>query len=184
MFRRFVTLTSAALVTSIALVAYAGKFKKISGDEKATCDVTVPGFSFVGKVPAKAISVTDSGEAITVNVDVSELDTGIDMRSKDLQKKLKSKKASMTAKKSGLKIPAKDGETTSGTGNGDLSINGVTKPSSFKYKATRKGSHVIVTGNTTVKLKDHGLEFCAPVVGKVCVDNNMPVEVRFKLADE
>jgi polyisoprenoid-binding protein YceI len=183
MFRRFVTLTSAALITSIALAAYAGKLKKVAGDEKATCAVDVPGFSFVGKVPTSAVSASDDGESITVKVDVSQLDTGIDMRSKDLQKKLKSKTASLVAKKADLKVPTKDGEKTQGTAKGTLTINNSAQPATFTYTANRMGSHIKVTGKTTVKLKQHGLEFCAPG-NVVCVNDSMPVEVSFKLADE
>lgn len=200
MSRRLVTLASVLVISSVALIASAAKFKKISGEERATCDVIVPGFSFTGKVPGSAISASDSGDVITVTVGLADIDTGIGMRTKDLKNALKSKTATFTVKKSELKMPS-NGQTTTGGGRvkvedgklkgnldgslkGGLSLNGspaVTTP--FAYAATRSGSHVTVTAMTVATLSKHQLKFCAPG-DVVCVKDEMRIDVRFKLAEE
>lgn len=89
--------------------------------------------------------------------------------------------ATLTVSRSALKVPAA-GKTTEGTSSGHLTLNGQTKPLSFKYKATDKDGKVGVSALSELEITDWGIE--KPCLGIVCTDTHVKLKLGFNLEDK
>jgi polyisoprenoid-binding protein YceI len=181
MFRRFATLTSAALITTFALVAYAGGLKRID----------TPDVKFHAKGPfgmkidgaMSNLNVSEEGDNLVLKVDLSNLKSGNDTRDEHFQTYLKQKVAKLEVAKSALKFPG-DNETKNGEATGKFTLNGKTDSGfKVKYQAKRTGSDIHVQGLSTVTLAKHDLKLCK-LGDTICVGDTVDLKVKFKLRQE
>jgi polyisoprenoid-binding protein YceI len=131
------------------------------------------------------LKVEDTDGKLKFTTHVSSLKTGIGMRDTHLREKyLKGcKEITFKVDRKSLKLPDND-KDVEGSGTGDLTLNCVTKPADFKYKAKRTGSdyHVQAFFKEPVNIKDYNVE--VPCFAGVCVDKDVKVKVKFKLRDK
>ncbi len=179
MFRRFATLASAVLVTSIALAAFA-KLEELDGDS----EVNVEGSAIGMKIPGSTrnFSFADSGDSYKFEVDVHSIDTGLELRNEHMRSYFKQKKAMLEVAKSSIPLPS-DNDKKEGSGSGKFTLNGKTKNQSFNYRIKRTGSDYHVQGLLTLKLSDYGLKLCK-FGDTLCANDEVKVKVKFKLRDK
>jgi len=148
-------------------------------------------FLAVGPAGMKINGTSDEAKAgekdgkITISVPVSSLKTGIGLRDKHLKGYLNADKCpnvSLSVERSKLKFPDNDKEVE-GSATGDFTLNCVTKPMAFKYKAKRTGSdyHVQAFFKDDVDITKHNVE--VPCYLGVCVQKDIKVKAKFKLRD-
>jgi polyisoprenoid-binding protein YceI len=121
---------------------------------------------------------------LTVKVPLTNLQTGIALRDKHLRGYLKTDQhpnATLVVDRSSLKLPA-DNARVDETGTGKLTLKGVTRTVSFKYRANRTGSDYHVRGSLRIDIEDFGIE--QPCYLGVCVDPTVRVTVRFKVREK
>lgn len=132
---------------------------------------------------AGAVVATQEGTKLRLGVSAQTLDTQIALRNEHLRKYLGASThpiITLTVDRSTLKTPG-DGETVESSATGELSLNGVTKPTKFTYKAMRSGNAFKVQGLMDVDIRDHKVE--VPCYLGVCVDPHVKVKVKFKLTE-
>jgi polyisoprenoid-binding protein YceI len=130
------------------------------------------------------LSADEKDGKITLTAPLTNLKTGIGLRDRHLKGYLntdKHPKATLVVDRSKLKVPD-DGQTVQSGGTGSFTMNGVTKPLKFKYKAKRAGADYNVQGMTDINIKDFAIE--QPCYLGVCVDPNIKLKVAFKLRDK
>ena len=88
--------------------------------------------------------------------------------------------AELVVDRAALKFPA-DGQESSASAPGQLTIHGQTKPVTFTYKAARSGSAYQVSGAVHVNLKDHGID--VPSYAGVTVKPDVDVAIKMKVDD-
>jgi len=111
--------------------------------------------------------------------------TGIGLRDKHMRGYLTAKdcddkgKVVLRVDRSKVKFPDND-KTVEGSATGELTLNCVTKPQQFKYKAKRTGSDFHVQALFDVDIYEHDVKPC--YLG-VCVDKDVKVNAKMKLRD-
>jgi hypothetical protein len=150
--------------------------------------------SFLAKGPAgmKIPGTAEEGGAkeedgkIKLWANVSSMGkTGIGLRDKHMRGYLTAKdcddkgKVVLTVDRSKVKVPDND-KTVEGSATGQLTLNCVTKPQAFKYKAKRTGSDYHVQALFDVDIYEHDVKPC--YLG-VCVDKDVKVNAKMKLRD-
>lgn len=178
--RRLIPLLVVTVLTS-ALVASA----QLSSIGPATIE-------FLARGPAgmkingtgSGLSVNETEGKLTITVPLTDLKTGIGLRDKHLRGYLHTDKhpnATLVLERSRLKSPA-DGQTAEAAASGNFTLNGVTKPLKFKYRAKRTGSDYHVQGVGEINIENHAVE--QPCYLGVCVDPNVKFKASFKLRDK
>lgn len=182
----FSTLTLSSIASAELTQVEAGKFKVDASAVKRTIKWEGKG----GKV-----EVTVNPDNYVFKGTVTALKMGDDDRTEHAKKDFKYDKfpsATLTVAKSAVKVPAKDKEKTEGTVKGTLNFLGKSKDDVVvKYKAERKGSHVVVSAHFEFdytdfrrKKDDKPDEICR-FGGTICVDPKVKVTVfGLKLGDK
>lgn len=130
------------------------------------------------------LTAGESGGELKVVAPLTNLKTGISLRDKHLKDAINAdahSKATLQVKRAALKIPAND-QSVQGSARGSFTLNGVTKPVSFDYKASRTGSDYHVQGLATIDITRFNLE--QPCYLGVCVDKEVKLKVKFKLREK
>ncbi|HEV8245009.1 MAG TPA: YceI family protein [Polyangiaceae bacterium] len=180
MFRRFATLTSAVLVTSIAVAAYA-KLQELDADSVVNVEGSAIGMTIPGST--KDFTFADTGDSYKFEVDVHTIDTGLGVRNEHLRKYFPNKKAILEVPKDAISLPA-DKETKEGNTTGKFTLNGKSKgKQKFSYHVKRTGSDYHVQGLMTISLQDYGLKLCK-FGDTLCANDEVKVKVKFKLRDQ
>jgi polyisoprenoid-binding protein YceI len=120
---------------------------------------------------------------ITIKVSASGLHTGIGLRDKHLKGYINAEKCptiGLSVDRSKLKFPAND-KTVEESATGDFTLNCVTKPVKFKYKAARTGSDYHVQALFPIDITDYNVE--VPCYLGVCVQKEVKVNATIKLRD-
>jgi len=181
MFRRFVTLTSAALISTFALVAYAGGFSRIDTPDIKFHTTGPFGMKIDGAM--NNLTVSEEGDKLVLKVDLSNLKSGNDTRDEHFQGYLKQKVAKLEVAKSALTFPG-DNEEKSGEATGKFTLNGKTDNNfKFKYKVKRTGSDYHVQGLGTITLAKHDLKLCK-LGDSICVGDTVDLKAKFKLRQQ
>jgi hypothetical protein len=181
MFRRFATLTTAALISTFALVAYAGGLKRIDTPDIKFHASGPFGMKIDGAM--NNLSVSEEGDNLVLKVDLSNLKSGNDTRDEHFQTYLKQKVAKLEVPKSAIKFPGND-EEKSGEATGKFTLNGKTDNGfKVKYKAKRTGSDYHVQGLGTITLAKHDLKLCK-LGDTICVGDTVDLKVKFKLREQ
>lgn len=130
------------------------------------------------------VAVREDAGKVHVIVPLANLDTGISLRNKHMREKYlevgKYPNAELVVDRAALKFPA-DGQETSASAPGQMTIHGQTKPVTFTYKASRAGSAYQVSGAVHVNLKDHGID--VPSYAGVTVKPDVDVTLKMKVDD-
>lgn len=174
---------AAVLVSLLTIAATAQAALTAIGSSRVEFRAVGPGgLKIDGK--GSGIKASESGGALKVTAPLTNLKTGISLRDKHLKKALNVKKhptARLAVKRSALDFPA-DTKTTTAAATGQFTLNGVTKPVKFDYKAKRTGSDYHVQGRMEIDITDFKIE--KPCYLGVCVDKDVKVKVQFKLRDK
>ena len=180
MFRRIATIASAALITSIALVAYA-KLEALPSDSEINVEGSAIGMTIPGST--KNFSFSDSGDNYHFEVDMHTIDTGLGMRNEHLYKYFPNKQAILEVPKSAIQLPG-DNDKKEGATTGKFTLNGKSKPNQkFSYRVKRTGSDYHVQGLMTISLQDYGLKLCK-FGDSLCANDEVKVKIKFKLRDK
>jgi polyisoprenoid-binding protein YceI len=130
------------------------------------------------------LSVAEKDGKLLVTAPLTNLKTGIGLRDKHLRNYLHTDQhpnASLLIERDKLKLPA-EGQTVENTSIGQFTLNGVTKPVKFRYKAKRMGSDYLVQGMSELNIKEFAIE--QPCYLGVCVDPNVKLKVAFKAREK
>jgi polyisoprenoid-binding protein YceI len=130
------------------------------------------------------LRVQEQGQHVVVTVPLASLTTGIALRDKHMRDKYlevaKYPEAKLKVPRSSLAFPSAS-SPSSRTLDGHLTIHGRTRPTSFRYKASRHGDVFRVAGSVRVDMTDHGIE--QPSFMGVKVAKEVNVNVRFEVKD-
>lgn len=129
------------------------------------------------------LKASEAGGAITLEVPLTSLKTGISLRDEHLQKALETSKfpkATLVVQRSALTFPA-DNQAFEGDASAQLTLHGQTKPTTVHYKVNRTGSDLHIQGRATVDITKHGME--VPCYLGVCVEKDVKIKVKFKVRD-
>ena len=177
---RLIPITMMAVLGS-AYSAWAG-LSTVGGSDVQFLALGPAGMKINGN--SSELAADEKDGKLTLTAPLTNLKTGIGLRDKHLRGYLHTDshpKATLIVDRSKLKAPA-EGQTSEGTATGDFTLNGVTKPLKFKYKAKRTGSDYHVQGMSEVNIKNYGIE--QPCYLGVCVDPTVKLKVAFKLRDK
>lgn len=146
---------AAALLTLPALAAVQRK-----GDASATFHGKGPaGFKLRGTT--SELRLEDDGRVLRIIVPLANLKTGIGLRDRHLREKYlevqKYPDAVLEVPWSQVKLPA-DGQRSSATGRGRMTLHGRTKDVSFSYTVQRQGSDYQVSGNVPLDIRDFDID--------------------------
>jgi len=132
------------------------ELKPVDADDAVTFNIKNFGIntkgSFKGlKGTIKWDAANPSNSLFNVSVDVSTINTGIELRDKDLQKE----NYFNAAKYSTINFVSTSVNTTNATGN--LTIKGVTKQITIPFTVTPSGNGYMFQGNFSISRKDFGV---------------------------
>lgn len=178
--RRSILVALAASVLSVSLVASA-KLESAGDADVRALAVGPAGMKINCK--SSDLKATEKDGKIVITAALTDIKTGIGLRDKHLRKYLSTDKnpnATLVVEKSKLKIPD-DAKTARGSATGQLTLNGVTKPLKFTYKAKRTGSDYHVQALGEIDIREHKVE--VPCYLGVCVKPEVKLKVKFKLRD-
>lgn len=166
------TLVAGAVAASVALAGWTK-----SGEASAGFTGTGPaGFKIEGKT--KLVEVKDDGTNFTVTVGLKDLDTGISLRDSHMRDKYieiaKFPDATLVVPTASLKESGDEAE-----GQGTFTVHGVSKPVTFKYKASCKAGTCDVEGTAGVNIKEHGIN--VPSYMGITVKPDITVKVAFQV---
>lgn len=174
--------SAGAIALSIALVAHA-KLSGIGESGVAFRAIGPAGLKIDGSIP-DGLKASEAGGKVKLEAKLTNIKTGIGLRDKHTKKAINADRhstASMVVERSALKFPDDKKSVKSGA-KGKMTINGVTKPVSFKYEAKRTGSDYHVRGGTEIKYTDFGIEEQCYL--GVCVDPKVEIKVHFKVREK
>ena len=170
----------AALLT-VSLAASA-KLTSVGQSDIKFLAVGPAGMKINGKSDDLAVEEKDGKLVFTAAL--TDLKTGIGLRDKHLRGYLKTDQhpnAKLVVDKGKLKTPD-EGKTNNGNAAGQFTLNGVTKPVKFSYRARRNGNDYDVQGLTQIDIRDFKVE--VPCYLGVCVEPTVKIKVKFKLRDK
>lgn len=125
------------------------------------------------------IAASEAGGKIHFAVPLAHLDTGIELRNKHMRDKYlevgKFPNAELVVDRSALKAPA-DGQDSSGSLPGTMTIHGQTRPVNVAYKAHRAGAAYQVSGTVHLDIREFGI--VVPSYLGVTVKPEVEVAVR------
>jgi polyisoprenoid-binding protein YceI len=137
------------------------------------------GFALVGTTTTLALD--DNGQRLELSVPLDTLKTGIDLRDRHMREKyLETSKfptATLVVDKAQVKLPSKDGDSTSGDATGQLTVHGVTRSQRFSYVVQKAGRASRVTAQLKMSFKDHGVS--VPSYLGITVKPDLEVKVAF-----
>lgn len=170
------------LGVSLTTVLAAAKFTQSGGGSAAFTAKGPGGLKIEGKTTD--VTAGESDGKLSVAVDLTKLDTGIELRNEHMRKALetdKCPKATLVVARDQLSNPG-DGEEKSGEANGQLTLHCQTKPVKVSYKAKNAGGVRSASGTTNINMKDFGIE--PPTYAGVGVKPDVAVSVNFAVKDE
>ena len=164
-------------IPSLVLAAWA------DSDARVTFSCVGPGgLRFQGT--GKELQTVEKAEALLFIVPVATITTGIGVRDAHMQERyLESDKyptAELAVPRAVLSFPA-DGATVEATASGTMTIHGASRPVTFHYKATRKGSAYDVHGDVQINMNDYGIP--TPTYLGVTVKPPVDIQVAFQLVE-
>jgi polyisoprenoid-binding protein YceI len=113
------------------------------------------GFKLEGKT--EEVTLKDDGKTVSISVPLSTLKTGIDLRDRHMREKYleveKYPNAVLDVPWSAIQLPA-EGQTTTQTVPGKMSLHGKTRDVSVTYTLKRTGDTYAATGSVPLNLKD------------------------------
>ena len=148
--------------------------------------------SFTGKGPAgfklegksDQVIVKTEGTRVMVTVPLAKLDTGIDLRNRHMREKYletdKYPNATLVVDRSSIKLPA-EGASVQGTGTGEMTLHGKTKPVSFQYVIRRESGVYLAEGKVPLNIKDFDI-FIPSYLG-VTVKPEIETAVTFRFTE-
>lgn len=149
------------------------------------------GFTAIGpgglKIEGKTtdLKVSESAGKVHFVVPLGNVDTGIGVRNKHMREKYlevdKFPNAELVVDRAALKLAA-DGQETSGTVAGTLTIHGQAKPANLTYSARHQGSSYKFSGSMHINMKDFNIE--VPSYLGVSVKPDVDVTVRGAVDDK
>lgn len=174
MFRRIAFAAAALSLTTVALAGPKGfrcidkSHYKIEGEAKPALG------AFSGE--SNDLDVKDEGGKLVFISKLTNVNMGLrDKHTREAFKVDKHPTAKLVVDKSKLKMPG-DKEKVDGTVQGDLTLNGVTKPVTVKYAARRMGSDYLVKeAKFSFKYTDFGVEKICKM--GVCVEPKVTITV-------
>ncbi len=129
------------------------------GEGTASFDAKGPaGFKIHGT--AKNVTAIDDGAAVAVSLALKDIDTDNSLRNKHLLEDTQAEqfpKLTLTAPLSALKAP-EDGKTLEAEATGHLTLHGQTRPVSFKYTASCKGTECSIDATAKLNVNDFGIK--------------------------
>ena len=146
--------------------------------------------SFTGKGPAgfklegksDQVIVKEEGARIAVSVPLATLDTGIDLRNRHMREKYletdKYPNATLVVDRSSIKLPA-EGASTQGSGTGQMTIHGKTKPVTFQYVIRREKGVYVAEGKVPLNMKEFDINIPSYLGVTVKPDIETAVTFRF-----
>lgn len=175
--------TVLGIITAVALATGAA--------HAAMTQIDKPKVGFVAEGPGglkiegegNTMSLAEAAGVITMKVPWSSLKTGMDMRDDHMKKYMNAAKhpeVTVAVERSKLSLPADKGNVT-GTVQGKVTFNGVTKDTPIEYKITRTGSDYHVQGRFGLNLDDFKVE--QPCYLGVCVNKDVKVKAAFKVRE-
>jgi polyisoprenoid-binding protein YceI len=171
----------AVCATGVAIAAHAAMARVETPAVEFLATATA-GLKVHGESPD--LSASEANGALTLTAAIAGLKTGIGLRDTHLKKYLEAEKypsATLVVDRSTLKIPD-DNATVAAEATGQLTIHGVTRPTTFQYEAKRTGSDYLVQGKLHVSLPDFKIE--QPCFLGVCVENQIKVKAKLRLRDQ
>lgn len=116
------------------------------------------GLEFEGKT--SELSVAESSGKIHFVVPLANVDTGISLRNKHMREKYlevgKYPNAELVVDRSALNVPP-DGQTSTGSVVGSMTIHGQTRPVTVRYSARRAGASFAISGQVPLDVRDFGI---------------------------
>jgi polyisoprenoid-binding protein YceI len=172
----FVLLLLSAPFTADAALSKHGT-AAVSFDARATGGLAIRGTT-------SDLRVAEQGRHVVVTVPLASLTTGIALRDKHMREKYlevaKYPEAQLKVPRDALVFPSAS-SPSSRTLDGHLTIHGRTRPTSFRYEASRHGDVFRVAGTVRVDMTDHGIE--QPSFMGVKVAKDVSVNVRFEVKE-
>jgi polyisoprenoid-binding protein YceI len=130
------------------------------------------------------LKIVDRPDAVVVTVPMANITTGMGIRDTHMHGKyLESQKyptAELMVPRAGLKFPA-DGASVDSSAPGTMTIHGKSKPVTFHYKATRRGTSYTVQGDVHIDMRDYGIE--TPSYLGVTVKPPVDIAVSFQVTE-
>ena len=153
-------MNSRLLLTMVVLLA-APAFAQVerAGGASATFSGKGPaGFKLEGK--SEQVSVKDDGKTVAISVPLATLKTGIDLRDRHMREKYleveKYPDAVLQVPWSAIQLPA-DGQTSTQTVPGKMTLHGKTHDVSVTYTLKRTGETYDASGKVPLNLKDYDI---------------------------
>ncbi len=199
MHRPFAALLTATLVMVAAPALAAPRTYAIDADKHSPNEASFTSKAAIVKFTGRTHVVTGETKldpedvakaAGTVTVDLSSLDTGIELRNEHMRGTLEAGKyPTATFKFTGIKVPGnklKANSPVAGTATGTMTIHGVTRPLTTPIELTllpeqdakyRPGDWVHVSSTFKVKMTDYGISLPPSVLGvKVADDLDIAID--------
>jgi polyisoprenoid-binding protein YceI len=172
-----------AALTLLAMPALAALTR--TGDDASASFVAVgpAGLTIEGKT--NEVILTERDGMLVFTVPLSGIDTGISLRNKHMREKYlevhRHPNAVFTVSRAQLDLPSA-GRTRSGTITGALSIHGVTKAVSAKYKVRNDNGRLDTEGSMRINIRDFGIN--VPSYLGVTVKPDVDVAIKLSAAEK
>lgn len=140
-------------MATFSLVADA-KLSKTGSSEGGFHAKGPAGLAIDGKT--SEVDIADDGTTVTVTIKLGNIDTGMGIRNDHTKEDLEVSKyptASIKVPRSALQMGGGEGDA-----KGSVTIHGVTKDTTFHYKATKNGDALDVKGSATINVGDFGVK--------------------------
>jgi polyisoprenoid-binding protein YceI len=147
------------------------------------------GFSATGpgglqiKGEGSGVSVREDNGRIQIEVPVTALKTGIELRDRHLRDYIHANQhpsAKLSIERSALAFP-KGEAVTEGKARGGLWLNGKEHPLDFAYQARLVGEVYQIQALSTIDIRDHGIE--VPCYLRLCVEPKVKLKVKLSMRD-
>ncbi|HWE23369.1 MAG TPA: YceI family protein [Myxococcales bacterium] len=132
---------------------------------------------------SSAVSLEEDASAVTFNVPLAPIDTGIELRNRHLREMLQAEKfpaATLRVSRSEVKFP-EEREPAEGNARGDLTLHGQSRPVEVHYRAERSAAGITkVHGSLQFDMRDFAIVrpsyLGVSVAPEVQVDVDLTVE--------
>lgn len=172
-----------ALVCAASVALGAAPWARVTEAKVTFSGKGTGGFKLVGTTDQ--LAVKDAGGELTFTVPLKTVKTGIELRDRHMNEKYletaKFPDATLTVSRAELKIPSRDGETTTGSVTGKLAVHGVTRDQQVRYTVQRVGGAQRVSASFAMNFHDHGVN--VPSYLGVTVKPDIEVQVACSLQE-
>ena len=170
-----------AVALVLALSSAAGAAVTQTGPAAASFTGKGPaGFKLEGK--SDQVLVKQDGTRVAVSVPLATLDTGIEVRNRHMREKYletdKYPNATLLVERSSIKLPA-EGATVQGSGRGEMTLHGKTKPVTFQYVIRRENGVYVAEGRVPLNMKEFDINIPSYLGVTVKPDVETAVTFRF-----